>query len=345
MNYSNFSKNVLSWYNLNKRDLPWRYKGNSKKDPYKVWVSEIMLQQTTVTAVIPYYNKFIKRWPNIKKLSSTNIEDVLDFWSGLGYYRRARNLHLTAGIINNEFNGVFPNKESEIKNLPGIGEYTSAAIRAIAFNKNDTVVDSNIERIMARVFYLKDPINKIKKKIKEYAKMLTPNRKNGDYIQALMDIGSMICLPKNPHCESCPIIKFCLAKKSSSENIIPIKIKKKIKPIRKGSVYLIISSDNKVLLKRREDNGILPGMLEFPSYGWSKDGSEEIDKKILSIDDFKRKKGSVSHQFSHFNLLLTVYEKKEFNVNDINGMWIDKKDLGNLGLPTLMKKVFNHVNI
>ena len=345
MNYSNFSKNVLSWYNLNKRDLPWRYKGNSKKDPYKIWVSEIMLQQTTVTAVIPYYNKFIKKWPNIKKLSSTNIEDILDFWSGLGYYRRARNLHLTAGIINNEFNGVFPNKESKIKNLPGIGEYTSAAIRAIAFNKNDTVVDSNIERIMARVFYLKDPINKIKKEIKEYAKMLTPNRKNGDYIQALMDIGSMICLPKKPLCESCPIIKFCRAKKSSSENIIPIKLKKKIKPIRKGSVYLIISSDNKVLLKRREDNGMLPGMLEFPSYGWSKDGSEEIDKKILSINDFKRKKGSVSHQFSHFNLLLTVYEKKEFNVNDINGMWIDKKDLGNLGLPTLMKKVFNHVNI
>ncbi len=111
MNYSNFSKNVLSWYNLNKRDLPWRYKGNSKKDPYKIWVSEIMLQQTTVTAVMPYYNKFIKRWTNIKKLSSTNIEDVLDFWSGLGYYRRARNLHLTAGIINKEFNGVFPNKE------------------------------------------------------------------------------------------------------------------------------------------------------------------------------------------------------------------------------------------
>ena len=213
MNYSNFSKNVLSWYNLNKRDLPWRYKGNSKKDPYKIWVSEIMLQQTTVTAVIPYYNKFIKRWPNIKKLSSTNIEGVLDFWSGLGYYRRARNL-LTAGIINNEFKGVFPNKESEIKNLPGIGEYTSAAIRAIAFNKNDTVVDSNIERIMARVFYLKDPINKVKKEIKEY--IMHHEFHTTDYIQALMDIGSMICLPKNPLCESCPRIKFCQAGGESS---------------------------------------------------------------------------------------------------------------------------------
>ena len=344
MNYNNFSKKVLNWYNLNKRDLPWRYKGNTKKDPYKVWISEIMLQQTTVSAVIPYYNKFIAKWPNIKRLSLANIDEVLDFWSGLGYYRRARNLHLTSKIINNKFNGIFPIKEIEILDLPGIGEYTSAAIRSIAFDKRDTVVDSNIERIMTRVFYLKDPINKIKKEIKECAKKLTPDKKNGDYIQALMDIGSTICLPKNPLCELCPVIKFCEAKKNASEDTVPLKIKKKIKPTRKGSVYWIVSSDNKVLLKRRVDSGILPGMLEFPSYGWSVDSNEDIDKKILSIEDFKRKKGKVTHQFSHFNLLLTVYEKKEFNVNDIDGMWVAKKDLDNLGLPTLMKKVFNHIN-
>ena len=344
MNYNNFSKSVLKWYNLNKRDLPWRYKGNTKKDPYKIWVSEIMLQQTTVTAVIPYFKKFITLWPNIEKLSSADINEILDFWSGLGYYRRAKNLHLTSKIINKDYNNIFPKDEVQIKNLPGIGDYTSAAIRAIAFNENDTVVDSNIERIIARVFQIQEPIVKAKKEIKEKAKKLTPNIKNGDYAQALMDIGSKVCLPKNPLCNSCPILKFCKAKKNSCENTIPIKVKKKIKPVREGSVYWIISFDNKVLLKRRLDKGILPGMLEFPSYGWSTDANEEIDKKVLSIKNFKRKKGKVSHQFSHFKLLLTVYEKKEFNVNDINGMWVDKKDLNNLGLPTLMKKVFNHIN-
>ena len=162
MNYNNFSKSILKWYSLNKRDLPWRYKDNSKKDPYKIWISEIMLQQTTVTAVIPYYIKFITKWPNIEKLSNANIDEVLDFWSGLGYYRRAKNLHLTSKIINKEYNNIFPKEEDQIKNLPGIGEYTSAAIRAIAFNKDDTVVDSNIERIVARVFQIKEPIIRAK---------------------------------------------------------------------------------------------------------------------------------------------------------------------------------------
>ena len=344
MDYSNFSKNVLTWYSLNRRDLPWRYEDNLKKDPYKTWVSEIMLQQTTVTAVIPYYNKFLATWPNVKKLSESPLEDVLDFWSGLGYYNRAKNLHLSSKIINTEYDGVFPEGEEEIRKLPGVGEYTSAAIRAIAFDKSDAAVDSNIERIIARIFCLKDPIVKIKKDIKKYAKKLTPKKNNGDYIQALMDIGSSICLPKNPLCNSCPVIKFCQAEKDSCTETIPQKIKKKNKPIRKGSVYWIISSDEKVLLKRRKNKGLLPGMLEFPSYGWSDNINEEIDKKILSIKNFKKKKGVISHQFSHFKLLLTVYKKKEFNINDINGIWIDKEDLNNLGLPTLMKKVFNHVN-
>ena len=265
MNYNNFSKSVLKWYKLNKRDLPWRYKGNTKKDPYKIWVSEIMLQQTTVTAVIPYFKKFITLWPNIEKLSSADINEILDFWSGLGYYRRAKNLHLTSKIINKDYNNIFPKDEVQIKNLPGIGDYTSAAIRAIAFNENDTVVDSNIERIIARVFQIQEPIVRAKKEIKEKAKKLTPNIKNGDYAQALMDIGSKVCLPKNPLCNSCPILKFCKAKKNSCENTIPIKVKKKIKPVREGSVYWIISSDNKVLLKRRLDKGILPGCLLYTS--------------------------------------------------------------------------------
>ena len=320
MDYTYFSKNVLNWYSLNKRDLPWRYKNNSQKDPYKIWVSEIMLQQTTVQTVIPYYKKFIKRWPNVKKLSTSNINEVLDFWSGLGYYRRAKNLHLTSKIISNQFDGVFPLEENEIIKLPGIGEYTAAAIRAIVKDEEDTVVDANIERVIARVFYLKKPIKKIKKEIKQNAKKLTPKLNNGDYIQALMDIGSLICTQKDPLCNDCPIEKFCITKKKNAVNEIPKKIIKNDKPVREGIVFWIKNKNNQILLKRRDETGLLPGMLEFPSYNWSKNKINENDKKILSIKNIKKLNKKVIHEFSHFKLKLTVYEKNKFNKNRIDGM-------------------------
>ena len=343
MDYTYFSKNVLNWYSLNKRDLPWRYKNNSQKDPYKIWVSEIMLQQTTVQTVIPYYKKFIKRWPNVKKLSTSNINEVLDFWSGLGYYRRAKNLHLTSKIISNQFDGVFPLEENEIIKLPGIGEYTAAAIRAIAKDEEDTVVDANIERVIARVFYLKKPIKKIKKEIKQNAKKLTPKLNNGDYIQALMDIGSLICTPKDPLCNDCPIEKFCITKKKNAVNEIPKKIIKNDKPVREGIVFWIKNKNNQILLKRRDETGHLPGMLEFPSYNWSKNKINENDKKILSIKNIKKLNKKVIHEFSHFKLKLTVYEKNKFNKNRIDGMWVGIDEINELGLPTLMKKVYQQM--
>lgn len=343
MDYTYFSKNVLNWYSLNKRDLPWRYKNNSQKDPYKIWVSEIMLQQTTVQTVIPYYKKFIKRWPNVKKLSTSNINEVLDFWSGLGYYRRAKNLHLTSKIISNQFDGVFPLEENEIIKLPGIGEYTAAAIRAIVKDEEDTVVDANIERVIARVFYLKKPIKKIKKEIKQNAKKLTPKLNNGDYIQALMDIGSLICTPKDPLCNDCPIEKFCITKKKNAVNEIPKKIIKNDKPVREGIVFWIKNKNNQILLKRRDETGLLPGMLEFPSYNWSKNKINENDKKILSIKNIKKLNKKVIHEFSHFKLKLTVYEKNKFNKNRIDGMWVGIDEINELGLPTLMKKVYQQM--
>lgn len=343
MDYTYFSKNVLNWYSLNKRDLPWRYKNNSQKDPYKIWVSEIMLQQTTVQTVIPYYKKFIKRWPNVKKLSTSNINEVLDFWSGLGYYRRAKNLHLTSKIISNQFDGVFPLEKNEIIKLPGIGEYTAAAIRAIVKDEEDTVVDANIERVIARVFYLKKPIKKIKKEIKQNAKKLTPKLNNGDYIQALMDIGSLICTPKDPLCNDCPIEKFCITKKKNAVNEIPKKIIKNDKPVREGIVFWIKNKNNQILLKRRDETGLLPGMLEFPSYNWSKNKINENDKKILSIKNIKKLNKKVIHEFSHFKLKLTVYEKNKFNKNRIDGMWVGIDEINELGLPTLMKKVYQQM--
>ena len=343
MDYTYFSKNVLNWYSLNKRDLPWRYKNNSQKDPYKIWVSEIMLQQTTVQTVIPYYKKFIKKWPNVKKLSASNINEVLDFWSGLGYYRRAKNLHLTSRIISNQFGGVFPLEKNEIIKLPGIGEYTAAAIRAIVKDEEDTVVDANIERVIARVFYLKKPIKKIKKEIKQNAKKLTPKLNNGDYIQALMDIGSLICIPKDPLCNDCPIEKFCTTKKKNAVNEIPKKIIKNDKPVREGIVFWIKNKNNQILLKRRDETGLLPGMLEFPSYNWSKNKINENDKKILSIKNIKKLNKKVIHEFSHFKLKLTVYEKNKFNKNRIDGMWVGIDEINELGLPTLMKKVYQQM--
>jgi A/G-specific adenine glycosylase len=343
MDYTYFSKNVLNWYSLNKRDLPWRYKNNSQKDPYKIWVSEIMLQQTTVQTVIPYYKKFIKKWPNVKKLSTSNINEVLDFWSGLGYYRRAKNLHLTSRIISNQFDGVFPLEKNEIIKLPGIGEYTAAAIRAIVKDEEDTVVDANIERVIARVFYLKKPIKKIKKEIKQNAKKLTPKLNNGDYIQALMDIGSLICTPKDPLCNDCPIEKFCITKKKNAVNEIPKKIIKNDKPVREGIVFWIKNKNNQILLKRRDETGLLPGMLEFPSYNWSKNKINENDKKILSIKNIKKLNKKVIHEFSHFKLKLTVYEKNKFNKNRIDGMWVGIDEINELGLPTLMKKVYQQM--
>ena len=343
MNYTEFSKNVLNWYNANKRDLPWRYKNNLPKDPYKIWVSEIMLQQTTVATVIPYYEKFLKKWPNIKELSKSNINEVLDFWSGLGYYRRAKNLHLTSRIISDQFNGIFPLEKDEIIKLPGIGEYTAAAIRAIAKDEKDTVVDANIERVIARIFYLKKPIKLIKKEIKQNAEKLTPKFKNGDYIQALMDIGSIICTPKDPLCNDCPIEKFCITKKKNEVNEIPKKIIKNDKPVREGIVYWIRNKNDQILLKRREENGLLPGMLEFPSYNWSKNKINGNDKKILSIKNTKKLNKKVMHEFSHFKLILTVYEKNKFNKNSIDGMWVGIDEINELGLPTLMKKVYRQV--
>ena len=338
-----FSENVLKWYSLNKRDLPWRYKNNSIKDPYKIWVSEIMLQQTTVTTVIPYYKNFIKKWPNVNMLASSNINEVLDFWSGLGYYRRAKNLHLTSKIISKQYDGIFPLDKNEIIKLPGIGEYTAAAIRAISIDENDTVVDANIERIIARVFNLKKSITKIKKEIKKNAEKLSPRINNGDYVQALMDIGSLICLPKNPLCDFCPIESYCTSRKKCEVDKVPNKIKKKNKPIREGIVYWIKSRNDEILLKRRENTDLLSGMLEFPSYNWTENEINENDKKILSIKNFVKLDKKITHEFSHFKLILTIYEKNQFNKKDIDGMWLNVNEIKNTGLPTLMKKVYREV--
>ena len=335
----NFASNLIYWYSDNKRSLPWR----DTKDPYKIWLSEIILQQTQIKQGLPYYNKFVKLFPDVVSLSNSSEQKVLKNWEGLGYYSRARNLHKASQKVVKEYDSKFPKTYDELIKLPGIGEYTAAAIRAITKDEKDTVVDANIERVMARIFYLKKPIKQIKKEIKQNAEKLTPKFNNGDYIQALMDIGSLICTPKDPLCNDCPIEKFCITKKKNAVNEIPKKIIKNDKPVREGIVYWIRNKNNQILLKRREENGLLPGMLEFPSYNWSKNKINENDKKILSIKNTKKLNKKVMHEFSHFKLILTVYEKNKFNKNSIDGMWIGIDEINELGLPTLMKKVYQQV--
>ena len=209
----NLSKKILIWYDKNKRDLPWR-KSKNDLNPYQTWISEIMLQQTTVEAVIPYFHKFISKWPTIKKLSESNIEDIMDAWSGLGYYSRAKNIHKTAKIVSKEYNNKIPDNYEELIKLPGIGPYTAGAILTIAYDKKASVIDSNIERIILRIQGIKKPKDKVKKELIKISEELCPDNRSGDYVQGMMDLGSAICKPNNPKCNLCPIKKFCYSYKN-----------------------------------------------------------------------------------------------------------------------------------
>jgi len=323
--------------------LPWR---KSKKDlnPYETWISEIMLQQTTVEAVIPYFHNFISKWPTVKKLSEGNIENIMDTWSGLGYYSRAKNIHKTAKIINKEYNDQIPNNYEELIKLPGIGPYTAGAILTIAFDKKASVVDSNIERIILRIQGIKKPKDKVKKELIKISEELCPNIRSGDYVQAMMDLGSAICKPNNPKCNLCPIKNFCYSYKNNLTNLIPIK--KTRKPIKNREAYLfwIISNQNRVFLRRRDLSGLLPGMLEFPSSDWTSKNKESKKEILFPIKgNWKPVAGNVMHTFSHFQLSLKIYICRDVNEKNLKGIWKKENDIPDLDLPSLMKKVYKHV--
>lgn len=340
--YNNLYKNVLHWYDNNKRDLPWRKTKNQKKDAYKIWVSEIMLQQTTVKAVIPYYNSFIKKWPNIKKLSESSVDEVLEFWSGLGYYSRAKNLHNTSKIVTKKFNGVFPDNYQDLISLPGIGRYTAGAILSIAFNKDALVIDSNIERIILRLGAIKKDPKRARKEVEEIAKRFTPSKRTGDYVQALMDIGSSICKSQNPNCINCPINLHCLANKKGLTAKIPLKQRKISKKLKKGIVFWITSKNNNVYLNRRPYKGILPGTLGFPCTKWSEERLTAKDKEFSGINNWQTMSGEINHSFSHFDLQLKIYSKYDFDEKKLKGEWKQKTKIDKIGLPTLMKKIYLH---
>lgn len=307
MNKSSFSTRLLDWYDAHARDLPWRVSPADRArgvtpDPYKVWLSEIMLQQTTVATVTPRFQVFLDRWPTVRDLAAAPLEDVLGEWAGLGYYARARNLHACARVVATALNGVFPQAEEELQALPGIGPYTAAAIAAIAFDVPATVVDGNVDRVMVRQGAIERPIREVKDQIYALAAARTPTRRAGDYAQALMDLGATLCRPKSPQCLLCPVQKGCAAFEEGVQDQLPVKPAKKVRPQRFGTVFVGINKAGDVVTERRAEKGLFGGMAGLPGSDWA---TEMPDAAPPYQADWQEV-GDVSHTLTHFHLTLTV---------------------------------------
>lgn len=337
------ASNLLDWYDVNRRTLPWRALPGQDPDPYHVWLSEIMLQQTTVATVKGYFEKFLQRWPSVKALAAAPQEDVLQEWAGLGYYARARNLHKCAQTIVAEHGGDFPKTEAELKALPGIGDYTGAAIAAIAFGEPAAVVDGNVERVISRLFRVADPLPGAKKAIKVHTAAITPMARPGDFAQAMMDLGSSICTPKAPKCLLCPIRTDCDAHTHGDMERYPIKAPKKVKPTRRGISFWLVHEGH-LLLERRPDKGLLGGMPGLFSTPWvPRDDFPSKDEwlQYRPTEDYWRPvDGTAKHTFTHFHLetrILAAQAAKRHNVE--NGFWHPVDALQEVGLPTAFKKI------
>lgn len=309
----------MKWYDANARILPWRAPpGTPAPEPYRVWLSEIMLQQTTVATVKPYFEAFTTRWPTVEALAAANDSDVMTAWAGLGYYARARNLLACAREVNDKF----PETEAELRNLPGIGQYTAAAIASMAFGQRAVVVDGNVERVVSRLFAVETPLPKAKAELYALTDSITPDARAGDFAQAMMDLGSSICTPRAPKCLICPLKKLCRATTPES---YPRKTPKKTKPERTG-IALWIEQDNKVWLVRRPASGLLGGMRALPGGGW--DGTDCPKSEQLL--------GHVTHGFTHFNLTLDVH--KSSCALQPGGEWWSIDRIDDAGLPTIFAK-------
>ena len=312
---------LLAWYDAGTRDLPWRIRTGTA-DPYRVWLSEIMLQQTTVAAVIPYFRSFVDRWPTVEALAAAADADVMRAWAGLGYYARARNLLACARVVADTYGGHFPGDEAELRKLPGLGAYTAAAVAAIAFGKRAVVIDGNIERVVARLFAIAEPLPGARRAIAAYADGITPDARPGDYAQAAMDLGATICRPRAPLCLVCPVAAACAARALGNPEAFPVKAVKPVRPERTAGVY-VLEHEGSVLLERRPPSGLLGGMPGFP------------DTPPAPVTWTWR--GRVRHMLTHFGLTLDVYHATGEARPD--GLWCPVADLAHAGLPTLFRKV------
>ncbi len=330
---------LLRWYVKSKRDLPWR--SEYLPNPYYVFVSEYMLQQTTVPTVKTRFEEFIKKWPSVDKLAKTTEDKILQFWSGLGYYSRARNLLKAAKIINKDFNGEIPNTYENLIQLPGIGDYTAKAILGIAYNKSVMPLDANIERILARLYALNQPLVKIKKQLLEKSNYFNSKNHSSKLIQSFMDYGSIICKPKIPKCHACMINEYCLSYKKNIQLIIPTKISKsKLKKIQYTRSYVCINENNEILVRQRPSTGMLASMLEVPNDDWmTKKKLLKQDHVIKKIKQRFFKKGSLKYSFSHFDLYSDIYFTRIKKNNFANSKWLRVSHYSKSQLPTVMKKI------
>jgi len=339
---------LLAWYDRHRRHLPWRSAPGEYADPYHVWLSEVMLQQTTVKAVGPYYAKFLTRWPTVAALAQAPLDDVLKAWAGLGYYARARNLHACARAVAEQHGGHFPATEDALRTLPGIGGYTAAAIAAIAFGRRAVAIDGNIERVIARLFAIETELPAAKTEIRARAETLVPQRRAGDFTQAVMDLGATICTPKKPACAICPWMAPCIARARGDAETFPRKAPKVEGKMRYGASFVVIRADGHVLVRSRPEEGLLGGMTEVPSTGWTH-GLTQSDALAQAPLKAKWRKlpGVVEHGFTHFPLQQTVYVAAvPAKTKAPAGMrWAARAELPGEALPNVMRKVVAHAGL
>ncbi|UIP07990.1 A/G-specific adenine glycosylase [Erythrobacter sp. SDW2] len=323
---------LLGWYDRHARGLPWRARpGAPAPDPYRVWLSEIMLQQTTVAAVKPYFEKFTATWPSVEALAAAPEEAVMAAWAGLGYYSRARNLLKAAREV--AARGGFPESEAELRQLPGVGDYTAAAIAAIAFGQRAVVVDANVERVVSRLFAIDDPLPRARKAIRAATDTITPAGRAGDFAQAMMDLGSQVCTVRQPQCLLCPLASHCTARTLDPERF-PVKPAKKARPVRQGRAFWIVREDA-VWLVRRQGSGMLGGMRALPDDGWSARGDGHGEPPLPGE---WASRGVVRHGFTHFEIELEVLACAGNNDMPGQGEWWPLERLTEAGLPTLFAK-------
>jgi A/G-specific adenine glycosylase len=333
---------LLEWYDRHRRDLSWRAPPGERPEPYRVWLSEIMLQQTTVVTVGAYFDRFVARFPDIRALAAAPLDDVLHLWQGLGYYARARNLHACARAVVERHAGKFPKDPAQLRALPGIGDYTAAAIAAIAVDYRAAAVDGNVERVVSRLFAVREPLPEAKPRLRAFAAALVPESRAGDFAQALMDLGAVLCNPRRPRCVLCPWRGDCAAAAAGIAESLPVQTAKPERPLRYGVLFWFSREDGAVLLRRRPEQGLLGGMIELPSTPWRQE-PWDLDEAVTAAPattDWTRLPGTVLHGFTHFRLELALLAG--VSRGDFDGIWAKPAEFGRYALPTLTKKAIRH---
>ena len=335
---------VLAWYDANARDLPWRVppaarRAGQQPDPYRVWLSEVMLQQTTIAAVKSYFARFTAAWPDVQALAAAPLDAVLREWAGLGYYARARNLHACARVVAEEHGGQFPASAAALAALPGIGAYTSAAIAAICRDERVGVLDGNVERVLTRYWAVKQPVAAVKPALRAALTRFVPDRA-GDFAQAMMDIGATICAPRNAACMLCPLAPGCRGRQEGNPTLYPVKAVRPERPTRHGHAFVLRDADGDIYLRRRVPRGLLGGMTEVPTSDWI--GEAHMAEFPLAGD--WRAHGTVEHVFTHFRLLLNVWSLEAVDGATLGeGWWAPVDTLDSEALPSVFRKVLELV--